>query len=209
MFLQYLILAPILIISLSVHELSHGITAYWLGDDTAKRAGRLTLNPLAHIDWLGLIALFIVHIGWAKPVPINPYNFKNYKRDTAITAAAGPVSNFIMAVFASLLLRFILNYGMSVNVLIFAQILKLTVFYNLALGLFNLIPFPPLDGSKIIGGFLSHRAYAAYTAQEKKGMQIFMIIMMLSWMFHWNLIGSFIDKPLHFLLKLLIGNIPL
>jgi Zn-dependent protease len=226
MFLQYLILAPILIISLSIHELSHGITAYWLGDDTAKRAGRLTLNPLAHLDWMGLVALFIIHIGWAKPVPINPYNFKNYKRDTAITAAAGPISNFILATIAALGIRFLYSYANSMlqsNAMIGAepseqlikfmiislQVLKLTVFYNLALGLFNLIPFPPLDGSKIIGGFLSNRAYAAYTAKEKKGMQIFMVVMMLSWMFKLNIIGTIIDTPLNFLLRLLIGNIPI
>ena len=98
---------PILLFTLTIHEYSHGIVAYYLGDDTAKRAGRLTLNPISHIDPLGLIMLFIAKIGWAKPVPINPYNFRDYKRDTAITAAAGPVSNFLMAIFLSLIFNFI------------------------------------------------------------------------------------------------------
>ncbi len=98
---------PILLITITIHEFSHGYVAYLLGDDTAKRAGRLTLNPISHIDPIGLIMLFIARFGWAKPVPINPYNFKDYKRDTAISAAAGPASNFVMAILLSILFRII------------------------------------------------------------------------------------------------------
>jgi len=99
---QIIIQLPILLIALTVHEFSHGYVAYLLGDDTAKRAGRLTLNPISHIDPFGLIMLFIARIGWAKPVPINPYNFRNYKKDTALTAAAGPAANFILAILLSI-----------------------------------------------------------------------------------------------------------
>ncbi len=210
-FSQILVLAPILLFSLSVHEFSHGLAAYWLGDDTAKRAGRLTLNPLSHLDIIGLIALFIIKIGWAKPVPINPYNFQNFKRGTAISAAAGPLSNFLLAIIFSLLLRVymsVFNDALIVqnSVVVFIwHILFLTIFYNLALGLFNLIPIPPLDGSKILGGFLSDRIYFKYTAQEKKGMMVFMAIILISYISGFSFIGTIIMPPLNFLLKLLTG----
>jgi len=202
---------PILLITITIHEVSHGCIAFLLGDDTAKRAGRLTLNPIPHIDPIGLIMLFIVRFGWAKPVPINPYNFKDYKRDTAITAAAGPVSNFIMAILLSVLFRVITNispnllsYGGTVSQL-FMYLLVYAIMINLALGLFNLIPIPPMDGSKILGGFLSDNAYARYTAKEMRGAQILMIVILASMVFRLNIIGSVIMPPLNFLLKLLIG----
>jgi Zn-dependent protease len=193
-----------------VHEYSHGLVAYWLGDDTAKRAGRLTLNPISHIDPVGLIMLFIVHIGWAKPVPINPYNFRDQKRDMALSAAAGPISNFIMAILLAVLFRFFNNmnptwqYSSSIG-----SILMFMLFYavmiNLALGLFNLIPVPPLDGSKIIGGFMSDELYYKYTAQERRGAQILIIIFVVSFIFKLDIIGSVIIPPLNFFLKLLTG----
>jgi len=201
---------PILFITLTVHEYSHGLVAYWLGDDTAKRAGRLTLNPISHIDPVGLIMLFIVHIGWAKPVPINPYNFRDQKRDMALSAAAGPISNFIMAILLAVLFRFFNNmnptwqYSSSIG-----SILMFMLFYavmiNLALGLFNLIPVPPLDGSKIIGGFMSDEIYYKYTAQERRGAQILIIIFVVSFIFKLDIIGSVIIPPLNFFLKLLTG----
>ncbi|MDN5353577.1 MAG: hypothetical protein PWQ09_333 [Candidatus Cloacimonadota bacterium] len=201
---------PILFITLTVHEYSHGLVAYWLGDDTAKRAGRLTLNPISHIDPVGLIMLFIVHIGWAKPVPINPYNFRDQKRDMALSAAAGPISNFIMAILLAVLFRFFNNmnptwqYSSSIG-----SILMFMLFYavmiNLALGLFNLIPVPPLDGSKIIGGFMSDELYYKYTAQERRGAQILIIIFVVSFIFKLDIIGSVIIPPLNFFLKLLTG----
>ena len=104
---QIIIQLPILLIALTVHEFSHGYVAYMLGDDTAKKAGRLTLNPISHIDPFGLIMLFIARIGWAKPVPINPHNFRNYKKDTALTAAAGPAANFILAILLSIIFNLI------------------------------------------------------------------------------------------------------
>ncbi|MDY6916266.1 MAG: site-2 protease family protein [Candidatus Cloacimonadota bacterium] len=201
---------PILFLTLTVHEYSHGLVAFWLGDDTAKRAGRLTMNPISHIDPLGLIMLFIVHIGWAKPVPINPYNFQNQKRDMALSAAAGPVSNFVFAIILAIIFRFFNSmnptwqFSNSIG-----SILILMLFYavmiNLALGLFNLIPIPPLDGSKIIGGFMSDELYYKYTAQERKGAQILIIIFAVSFIFKLNIIGSVIIPPLNFFLKLLTG----
>ncbi len=210
-FVQYLVLTPILLMTLTIHEFSHGYVAYLLGDDTAKRAGRLTLNPLKHLDPLGLLMFIIVKIGWAKPVPINPYNFKSFKRDTAITAAAGPASNFVVAIIFSIILKIFFamfkeNLMMNEAVIGFTfQIIYLTILYNLALGLFNLIPFPPLDGSKILGGFLSDELYFKYTAQEKKGMMIFMVIVIGSRLLNLNIVGSLIMPPLNFLMKILTG----
>jgi len=213
--MQLLIQIPILLITLTIHEFSHGYVAYRLGDDTAKRAGRLTLNPISHIDPIGLLMLFIVHIGWAKPVPVNPYNFKNQKKDMAITAAAGPVSNFVMAIILSVIFRicnfnnpdFIYNYvgNMQLIIYIISEIMKYAIMINLALGIFNLIPIPPMDGSKIVGGFLSDEAYSRYTAQERKGAQILMIIFAISFVFKLNIIGAIIMPPLNFFLKLLTG----
>lgn len=208
---RLIIQIPILLITLTIHEFSHGYVAYLLGDDTAKRAGRLTLNPISHIDPFGLLMLFIAHIGWAKPVPVNPYNFVNQKRDMAITAAAGPVSNFVMAIILSVV--FNLLKSANPNILysgsLFSQFLTSMLVYailiNLALGIFNLIPIPPMDGSKILGGFLSDEAYYKYTAQERKGAQLLMIIFAISFVFKLNLIGAIIMPPLYFFLKLLTG----
>ena len=209
--LQLLIQIPILLLTLTIHEFSHGYVAYLFGDDTAKRAGRLTLNPISHIDPIGLLMLFIVHIGWAKPVPVNPYNFTNQKRDMAITAAAGPVSNFVMAIILSVIFNLLktvnpdLLYSGSAIAQFFTSMLVYAILINLALGIFNLIPIPPMDGSKILGGFLSDEAYYKYTAQERKGAQILMIIFVVSYVFKLNLIGAIIMPPLNFFLKLLTG----
>ncbi len=206
--LQIIIQLPILLISLTIHEYSHGYVAYKLGDDTAKRAGRLTLNPISHIDPLGLIMLFIARIGWAKPVPINPYNFNDQKRDMAISAAAGPVSNFAFAIILSVIFNLIkkANPGFqffSGELIYFMFVYAIII--NIALGLFNLIPVPPMDGSKILGGFLSDEAYYKYTAQEKRGAQILMIVLVVSFVFRLNIIGAIIMPPLNFFLKLLTG----
>ncbi len=205
-------MTPILLFTLTIHEVSHGYVAYLLGDDTAKRAGRLTLNPLKHLDIVGLLMLFIIKIGWAKPVPINPNNFKNFKRDTALTAAAGPAANFILAIVFSIFFRIVMHYSgniytynHSVLFQFLIKILYLTIFYNSALGLFNLIPFPPLDGSKILGGFLSDELYFKFTAQERNGMVIFMVLMGASYIFNLNILGSIIMPPLNFLMQLLTG----
>ncbi len=124
----------------------HGYTAYLLGgDNTAKESGRLSLNPLKHIDMIGFLFLLIFKFGWAKPVPINSANFKNRKRDTILVSLAGPFSNFIMAI----ILGFILSLGIVTNILL-NNILVIMLLYNLMLGIFNLLPFPPLDGSKVL-----------------------------------------------------------
>ena len=166
------------IIALTVHEYCHGYAAYLLGDDTAKLNGRLTLNPLKHLDPYGAICLVLFHIGWAKPVPVNPYNFKDRKKGFAITAAAGPLSNLILGFFSAFLylLMFALvkdmtfesknfTYNLIVNTLRF-----LLIFHsiNVGLGLFNLLPIPPFDGSRLLNVFLPPKTYFAIMKYERK-----------------------------------------
>ena len=217
--MEYFFLVPIILMSIIIHEVSHGYAAYLLGDETAYRAGRLSFNPLKHIDRFGTIILPILLLlvtrgglafGYAKPVPINPYNFKDYKKHTALTAAAGPASNFIIAIVLSLLLRLIMSNidpytPISQVSTFFMRLLYTSIMINLLLGLFNLIPFPPLDGSKVLGAFLSDEMYFKYTAQERKGMMIFMMIILISYVFRLNIIGSIIFPPLQFIMKILTG----
>lgn len=150
--LKFLLNLPGLLIAIVIHEFSHGVVAYVLGDDTAKRSGRLTLNPLKHMDLVGFIFLLIFRFGWAKPVPINPSNFKNRKRDTVLVSLAGPFSNFIMAILIGLML----TSGIIVNSKL-VNILIIALWYNIMLGTFNLLPFPPLDGSKILASLLPNK----------------------------------------------------
>jgi len=206
----------VVVMAITIHEYSHALSAFWLGDDTAKNAGRLSLNPISHLDPIGALMLLIVHIGWAKPVPINPYRFKNMKTGTALTAAAGPASNFIMAIIFALCLRLFGSFSYNpmtassfqVSMIsIVGNFLFYAVLINLALGLFNLIPLPPLDGSKILGGFLSDEMYFKYTAKERQGAIILMIIMAVSFLFKIPILSMLINRPLMYLTKLLLGNI--
>ncbi len=216
--MEYLIVVPVILMSIIIHEVSHGYAAYRLGDDTAKRFGRLSLNPLKHIDIFGTIILPILLIittglafGYAKPVPLNPYNFRDVKRDTGISAAAGPASNFIIAIVFSLFLRILGNLTyipdtLSGNFLAFwFQVFYLIVFFNLLLGCFNLIPFPPLDGSKVIGMFLPDRYYYPFMRMERQGMAILMGIILLSYLFGLNLIGRVLLPPITWLMRLFTG----
>ncbi len=171
----------VLIYSVIIHEYAHGWMADRLGDPTARRAGRLTLNPLPHIDPFGSILLpglllfsnshFL--IGWAKPVPFNPFNLKDQKYGPAKVAAAGPAANFLIALFLGLIIRFfplatLTNYNMA----IFVQLIAYVVWLNLLLMIFNLIPIPPLDGSKILMTFLPFRYQQIFYRLEQWGMLI-------------------------------------
>lgn len=158
------------LICITLHELSHGYVAYKLGDDTAKRAGRLTLNPIKHLDIMGLIMMVIFRVGWAKPVPVNMYKFKNPKRGMAITALAGPVSNILIAVV------FLFLYGLLIIPLsagavgqYLLRMMKLTAYISVGLGIFNLIPVPPLDGSKVLFSLMSDESYYKLMRYERYG----------------------------------------
>lgn len=147
--MSYLISLPGLLTAIIFHELAHGLTAYWLGDPTAKNAGRLTLNPIRHIDPVGFLFMLVFRFGWAKAVPINPMNFKNRKRDTILVSIAGVTVNFIIAI----ILGAVLVYGNITNETAI-DILGIGMWYNIMLGVFNLLPFPPLDGSKVVASLL-------------------------------------------------------
>ncbi len=149
----------LILVMLPVHELAHAFVAYKLGDDTARWHGRLTFNPFAHLDLLGTLMLFLCGFGYARPVPVNPRNFQNPKRDMALVALAGPVSNVLMAAVSLLLHRIILSVTTSVVVLVISEIVLVWTFasINLGLAVFNLLPIPPLDGSRIFGAILPAR----------------------------------------------------
>lgn len=153
---------------LPIHEYAHGYAARKLGDNTALIAGRLTLNPLAHVHPVGAVMLILFGFGWAKPVPINPRNFKNYKRDVALTAFAGPLSNFICAFAATFIYRILYNVLMiptisnsAANAVFYALVaFQYFAIINLSLAIFNLLPIYPLDGSNILAYFLPAKANA-------------------------------------------------
>ena len=135
-----------ILLSLTIHEFSHALVGKWRGDRTAEREGRLTLNPLAHLDWFGFAAMLLLGFGWAKPVPFNPYNLRDPKWDAVWIGLAGPGSNLFLAAFAGLLLRFLFATGLITSMNLFVIFLVLLVIFNISLALFNIIPIHPLDG---------------------------------------------------------------
>ncbi len=177
-----LLLIPIMLLSFSIHEACHGFMAYFLGDDTAKNQGRLTLNPIRHIDPAGFIMLFLFGFGWAKPVPYNPANFKNKKWGSVLTALAGPLSNLLLGFAFALMLSglFVGKNMLQPEFTNFEEILYtlfgLGVSVNVSLAIFNLIPIPPLDGSKIVFGFLPSKWYFKMLEYERV---IYMITLLL------------------------------
>lgn len=173
--LDLLITALCVFLSLTVHEFCHGYMAYLRGDNTAQRTGRLSLNPIHHIDPIGALCLFLFGFGWAKPVMVNPVNFKRktIKLDMVLTSLAGPFSNFLLAfisVFFMMLIA-VLGDGYITNKWIYLvyQILQTLTFMNMGLGLFNLIPIPPLDGSKVLSAVLPTRIYFKLMEYERYG----------------------------------------
>ena len=159
------------LLCLTVHETCHGLAAYALGDPTARRAHRLSLNPLRHIDWFGLLMMFAAGFGWAKPVPVNPNYFKKPKQGMALTALAGPVSNFLLALLTLLAARIFCDVAAysETNQRILDFLLMVAVL-SIGLGLFNLGPIPPLDGSKVLFAVLPDRAYDWLMRNERYGM---------------------------------------
>jgi len=167
-------------ICITFHEFSHGFVAYKMGDNTAKNEGRLTLNPIRHIDPIGLLMLIVFRFGWAKPVPVNMNRFKNPKRGMMLTALAGPVSNLVMA-FIFLMLFAVLYWplnslGTGVGYGILGMI-DTTAYLSISLAVFNIIPVPPLDGSKVLFSLLSDDAYYKLMRYERYGMIILFVLL--------------------------------
>lgn len=163
---------------LTVHETCHGLAALALGDPTAKSMHRLSLNPLRHIDWLGLLMMFVAGFGWAKPVPVDLRYFKKPKQGMALTALAGPASNLLLAVAAMLISKVIYLYApySAVMDVVFSFCLYTLAPLSIGLGLFNLIPIPPLDGSKVLAAFLPDRQYIALMRYERYGILVLLVL---------------------------------
>jgi len=171
--LMFLLLSVPLLYSIIFHELAHGFVAHLFGDDTAKRSGRLSLNPKMHLDMFGTVALFIVGFGWAKPVPVNYYNFKNFRMGLICVSLAGCLMNIFIATVAVFLLQFhniTANHYLGTVLIIIAKI-------NIILGAFNLIPIPPLDGSKILMGFLPEDVQQSFSKFEPYGFIVLVVLL--------------------------------
>lgn len=165
-FLSLLFRIISIVLALTIHEMSHAYTAYRLGDSTAKYGGRISLNPLRHIDVMGFLALIFIGFGWAKPVMMNPYNFRNYRDGVALTALAGPLSNFLMAIISAFLLKLPMPELLWMFLLQFMMI-------NIVLAAFNILPIPPLDGYKVFTRVLPNELYyRAEYVERRYGMWI-------------------------------------
>ncbi len=181
---ELIILAPPLLLALTLHEFAHGVVAYRLGDPTAQRAGRLTLNPLSHLDPIGTIAFFLIKIGWAKPVPVNPVYFRNPRQDMLWVAMAGPVTNLGLAVVSAIAAKAVwfiaevMPYSIAAEAILvpFSHMLVASVWINLVLCIFNFLPIPPLDGSRILTGLLPDRLAASYLQFERFGFILILIL---------------------------------
>ena len=200
-FISYMVLILVL---MPVHEFAHAFVADRLGDKTPRWNGRLTLNPLAHIDWLGAAMILLFGIGYARPVPISPRNFKNARKGMALTALAGPVSNLLMAILSIAIFRVLLLFGgdvvngsiyvnMDANWLVYAHVILIQVFasVNIGLAVFNLLPIPPLDGSRIFSAILP-RKWAFYMERYEQYIMLGLMLLLftgvldapLSWLRH-------------------------
>ena len=206
---QSLIIFAVLLFSLTVHEMAHAVTADWLGDPTARRLGRVSLNPAVHIDPVGTIMLPLLGLvaggfvfGWAKPVPVNPANLKNHRQDFLVIAAAGPASNILMAIGASMLLGLVpgglgASEGMAGVMATFGFAM---VQLNLLLAVFNMLPIPPLDGGNVLAGILPEALAASYDRLVRPyGFVILIVLMATGWLY--RLIGP----PLSFLMGWLLS----
>ncbi len=187
---QTAVLVAASLLCITFHETCHGLAAFRLGDNTAKRMGRLSLNPLKHVDLMGLIMMALFRFGWAKPVPVDMRNFKNPKAGMALTALAGPVSNVVLAYAAVVLCNFVMfladRLGSTWLLLALAQFFVYVEIISAGLAVFNVFPIPPLDGSKVLFALLSDRAYDRLMRYEKYGMGLLMVL----------LVTGAIDRPL-------------
>ncbi len=182
----------VLLTAFPVHESAHALTAHWLGDDTAKNQGRISLNPFKHLDLLGAVFMLIAGFGWAKPVPINPNNFKKRKVGMAVSSLAGPFSNLLLSYISIIIYKILAYANLFYNNFILNALCKVfiySVFLNVGLAVFNLLPVPPLDGSRIFNLVLPEKIYFKVMKYENI---IFGILFIAIWL-------GFLDKPLSFL----------
>ena len=197
---QWVIKIPVLLFAITIHEYAHGRAALWLGDPTAKLSGRLSFNPLHHIDPFGAICLFLFNFGWAKPVPVNPRYFKNMRRDIIIMSLCGPLANISAAFLAGMLIRYLLLPW---------EVYQITLIYllfmNIGLGLFNLLPIPPLDGSHVLENALSLNAAQKYREFGRYGPILILAIVMLDNFAHTGIINRVLIGPMKYMAHLFSG----
>ena len=197
---QWVIKIPVLLFAITIHEYAHGRAALWLGDPTAKLSGRLSLNPLHHIDPFGAICLFLFNFGWAKPVPVNPGYFKNMRRDIIIMSLCGPLANISAAFLAGMLIRYLLLPW---------EVYQITLIYllfmNIGLGLFNLLPIPPLDGSHVLENVLSLNVAQKYREFRRYGPILILAIVMLDNFAHTGILNRVLIGPMKYLAHLFSG----
>jgi len=198
---QWIIKIPVLLFAITIHEYAHGKAALTLGDPTAKHMGRLSFNPLSHLDILGAICLFLFNFGWAKPVPVDIRYFKNIRRDVIIMSLAGPVANLGAAFIAGLLIRFLM-----LPVEIYLQVLLWLILMNIGLGLFNLLPLPPLDGSHVLENILSPKAAQSYRRFGRYGPFILIGIVLLDNFAHTGIISRILLGPMFYLAHVFAGD---
>jgi Zn-dependent protease len=192
-----ILLGICIIIAITVHEFSHALAADFLGDPTPRSQGRLSLNPLNHLDPLGTILLFLVHIGWGKPVVIDPYNLKNPKRDELLISLAGPASNLILATILSLIIRFVSFDGLIVMTL--SSLIQI----NVVIAVFNLIPIPPLDGSKVLLSILPEDLSIQWEEAFKRYGYILLLVFLFLPINGSNLANIIMTPALRFIFNLL------
>ena len=201
--ITFLYTLPALVLSLSIHEYAHAWVAYKLGDISQKIRGRLTLNPLAHIDPIGFIAIMLIGVGWGKPVTVDDRNFKDSRKGMMLTALAGPASNLLLAILVTIILKLLMVFGVlntMVNSNVGGIILNMLLYviqFNIVFGIFNLIPLPPLDGSKVLAYFLPQRARGFMYTLERYSFFIILII------YFTNLTSYIITPGYNLILKLI------